>query len=130
MDLLVAVVTLLIGGAGGGFVMQLRRDRRLGRVDEAAIFEQVRTIARDEVAYMQEKLDAERRAHAETERRGRDAVNAERRRADEALAQERRERERVERYLEVVVEVLRAHGIAVPEWPVALRVVGDDGPQG
>lgn len=86
----VVLLFLLIGGAGGGFIIGVRKDRRNGRVDDAALLDQVRDLVREEMAHMAGQLRDERRRGARLERR----VNQ-------------------------LTDVLRVHGIAVPGWPSA-----------
>jgi hypothetical protein len=107
---IIALLGLLIGGGAGGFVVQYRRDKRIGRIDEVALLDEVRKVARDEVAYQREQMTREREDAARTLRR------------------ERLERERVELYVNILRDELRKAGIEVPDWPPALHVprhVGD-----
>ncbi|MCR6649694.1 MAG: hypothetical protein NVV70_16745 [Cellulomonas sp.] len=85
---LVVLLILLLGGTGGGFVRSVLRDRRTGRVDDAALLDQVRSLVREEVKHVSDQLRAERRRTA-----------------------------RLERRVEQLTETMRAHGVPVPAWP-------------
>lgn len=84
---LVVLLILLLGGASGGFVRGLMKDRRAGRLDDAALLNQVRELVREEVAHVQKQLQLERRRTIRLERR----VNQ-------------------------LTATMRAHGVPVPAW--------------
>ena len=90
----VALLAVLIPGGVGAFVVAIRKDRRAAKVDDLTILESVRKIAKEEVEHVARQL-----------------------------REERRQRARVESRVEQLTEILRSHGIPVPDWPPALRAV-------
>ena len=91
MDLILGALVLLLGSGAGGFIVALRKDKRLEKRDDASILDEVRTIAREEVAYVAKQLRAERI------RTG-----------------------RLEGRIEQLTEVLRSAGLHIPRWLPAL----------
>ena len=87
LDFILGALMLLLGSGAGGFIVALRKDRRLEKRDDASILNEVRKIAREEVAYVARQLRTERQ-HTE----------------------------RLEGRIEQLTEVLRAAGLHIPRW--------------
>jgi len=98
LDFILGALMLLLGSGAGGFIVALRKDRRLEKRDDASILNEVRKIARDEVAYVAQQLRTERQ-HAD----------------------------RLEGRIEQLTEVLRAAGLRVPKWHPKLAADTQEG---
>ena len=87
LDFILGALMLLLGSGAGGFIVALRKDRRLAKRDDTSILNEVRKIAREEVAYVAKQLRTERQ-HTE----------------------------RLEGRIEQLTEVLRHAGLHIPRW--------------
>lgn len=97
LDFILGALMLLLGSGAGGFIVALRKDKRLEKRDDASILDEVRKIAREEVAYVAKQLRTERQ-HTE----------------------------RLEGRIEQLTEVLRDAGLHIPRWHPALSAATAD----